>query len=72
MQGPVFPKINTSEGKLLPPLTIVDKSEDGKLYNIENFTPKGKATIPMKTAWFTPQSDGNLIVFKADVVDILE
>jgi hypothetical protein len=68
----VFPTVNTSESKLLPPLKIVDESEDGKLYNIEINTPKGKATVPMKTAWFTPQSDGNLTVLRADVADVLE
>ncbi len=67
-----FPTVNTSECKLLPPLTIVDESNDGKLYNVEIHTPKGKALIPMRTVWFTPQSDGNPTVLKADAINVLE
>jgi hypothetical protein len=73
LQQTKFPTINTSEySTLLPPLTIVDESRDGKLYKIAVDTPFGRAEIPMRTALFTPQSDGNLTVLKADIVDILQ
>jgi hypothetical protein len=71
-QKPNFPKINTSESPLLPPLSIVAESNDGKMYKIAVDTPRGNTEILVRTSVFTPQSDGNLTVLKADVVDILE
>ncbi len=69
---PTFPSIDVSASKLLPPLKIVEESEDGRMYKIEVQTPRGVAQIPMRISLFTPLQNGNLTVQKADLVDILE
>jgi hypothetical protein len=64
--------IDVTASSLLPPLTIVDESEDGRLYKVEVTSPKGPVYITVKTSSFTPLQNGNLTVMKADVVDLLE
>jgi hypothetical protein len=56
----------------LPPLTIVDESEDGRLYKVEVISPKGPVYITVKTSAFTPLQNGNLTVLRADAYDVLE
>jgi hypothetical protein len=56
----------------LPPLTIVDESEDGKHYKVEVISPRGPVFITVKTDVFTPLQNGNLTILRADVVDVLE
>jgi hypothetical protein len=67
-----FPTINVSESPLLPALTIVAESEDGKLYKVQAASPRGIVTVPMKVDLFTPLQDGNLTVLRADAVTVLE
>jgi hypothetical protein len=57
---------------LIPPLSIVDESEDGKLYKIEVISPKGPVYVTMKTTLFTPLQNGGLTIMKADAVSVLE
>jgi hypothetical protein len=57
--------------KVLPPLTIVDESEDGRLYKVEITSPRGPVYATIKTTLFTPLQNGGLTVQKADAVDIL-
>jgi hypothetical protein len=72
VQAPRFPAVDVTASSLLPPLTIVDESEDGKLYKLEVTSPRGPVFITVKTDLFTPLQNGNLTVMKADTVDILE
>jgi hypothetical protein len=58
--------------KLLPPLKIVEESEDQRSYKIELSTPFGVTHVMMRSSLFTPLQNGGLTVLKADVVDVLE
>jgi hypothetical protein len=71
-QVPRFPTVDVSASPLLPPLTIVDESEDGKFYKIEVTSPKGPVFVTVKSDSFTPLQNGQLTVQKADAIDILE
>jgi hypothetical protein len=53
-------------------LTIVDESEDGRLYKVEVISPRGPVFITVKASSFTPLQNGNLTVMKADTIDVLE
>jgi hypothetical protein len=70
--APVFPTIDVSVSKLVPPLKIVAESEDQRSYKIELMTPFGVTQVMMRSSLFTPLQNGNLTIMKADVVNVLE
>jgi hypothetical protein len=69
---PTFPAVDVSEVRLLPPLKIVDESEDRKTFKVEVVTPRGVVHIPMRVSLFTPKQDGSYIVLKADAIEVLQ
>lgn len=68
----MYPAIDTSEISLLPPMHIVARSADHKLYKVMVKHPKATVAILVKDAMFTPKSDGNFTVLRADAIDFLQ
>jgi hypothetical protein len=57
---------------MLPPLTIIDESEDGRTFKVEVVSPRGRLNIPMRVSLFTPKSDGSYVILKADAIEVLQ
>jgi hypothetical protein len=51
---------------------IVARSADHKLYKVMVKHPKATVAILVKDAMFTPKSDGNFTVLRADAIDFLQ
>jgi hypothetical protein len=68
----LYPSVDVSEARLVPPLRIIARSTDQKTYKVIAEHPSGDVTILVRDLLFTPTQDGNFTVLKADAVDFLE
>jgi hypothetical protein len=68
----LYPAIDVSEVTLLPPMQIVARSDDQKLYKVLVSHPLGELTILVKDSTLTPKQDGSFVVLKADAIDVLQ
>ncbi len=67
----IYPKIDVSEALVVPPLRIISRSLDYKMYKIIAEHEAGDVTIIVRDSLLTPKQDGSYTVLKADAIDIL-